>query len=81
MSEKQSRLEYQVIGMSCVYCAKLVKKSLDKHEGVKDVKVNPIMNAFYIDYDPNKVSEEEVEKAIKETGYKVVKLHGMKSNQ
>ena len=80
MSEKQSRITYQVLGMSCVSCAKIVRKSLEKHEGVKGIKVNAITNTFYIDYDPNKISEETLEKTIKESGYKTVKVHGMKTN-
>ena len=61
--------------MSCVSCSKLVRRSLEKHEGVKDIKVNAITNTFYIDYDPDKVSEEVLEKAIEGTGYRTVKVN------
>lgn len=78
MNEKSSRATYQVLGMSCVSCAKLIRKSLEKHEGVKDINVNAMTNTFYIDYDPNKIADETLEKAIKETGYKAIRLQGMK---
>ena len=80
MSEQQKRVVYQVLGMNCVSCAKLIRKSLEKNEGVKDIKVNAMTNTFYIDYNPNKIAEETLEKAIKETGYKTLKLHGMKTS-
>lgn len=75
MSEKTSRVTYQVLGMSCISCSKLVRKSLEKHEGIKDIKVNAITDTFYIDYDPSKISEEVLEKAVKDTGYKAIKIN------
>jgi Cu+-exporting ATPase len=80
MSEKQKRVTYQVLDMSCVSCARIVKKQLGKQSGVDDIKVNEILNIFYIDYEPDKISEEELEKIIKRTGYKAIKLRSMKDS-
>jgi len=81
MSERQSRVTYKVLGMSCVSCAKLVRKSLERNEGVKNVKVNAVTDTFYIDYEPDKISETELDKAITKTGYKAIRLHGLKKDQ
>jgi len=80
MSGKQKRVTYQVLDMSCVSCAKLVRKLLEKQSGVNDIKVNEILNIFYIDYEPDKISEEELEKMIKRIGYKAIKLRSMKNS-
>jgi len=77
MSGKESRVKLQIVGMSCVSCAAVIRKELQKHEGVKDIKVNPIINAIYVDYEPEKITEEKIEETIKKTGYKAVKLHTM----
>ena len=80
MSEKQKRVTYQVLDVTCITCVRQVKKLLEKKCGVNDIKVNEMLNIFYIDYEPDKVSEEELEKVIKRTGYKAVKLHSMKDS-
>lgn len=72
------RVTYQVLDVSCAQCVVDVKKFLEKHDGVQDIKMNQMLNIFYIDYEPEKVSEEEIEKTIKKIGYKTIKLHSIK---
>lgn len=78
MSGETRRLGLQIIGMSCASCAKIIRKELGKNSGIRDVKVNPILNAIYVDYQPDKISEEEIEETVKKSGYKAVRLTGMK---
>jgi len=65
MSGDARRLGLRIIGMSCVSCAKIIRKELGK-------------NAIYVDYQPSKISEEEIEEAVKKSGYEAVRLKGMK---
>lgn len=73
------RLGLQIIGMSCVSCAKIIRKELEKSSGVKGVKVNPILNAIYVDYEVDKVNEEEIEEAVRKSGYKAIRPRGTAS--
>ena len=78
MSGKQKRAAYQVLDMSCVSCARLVEGFLEKQAGILSVKVNEMLNIFYIDYEPDKISEEELERIIKKTGYKTVRVRSLR---
>ena len=78
MSGDARRLGLRIIGMSCASCAKIIRKELGKNGGIRDVKVNPILNAVYVDNQPEKISEEEIEEAVKKSGYEAVRLKGMK---
>ena len=75
------RVTYQVLDASCAQCTVAVKKFLEKHNGVNDIKMNQMHNIFYIDYEPEKISEGEIEKTIKKIGYKTVKLRSIKEMQ
>ncbi|MDG6913202.1 MAG: cation transporter [Nitrososphaerota archaeon] len=77
MNGETKRLDLQIIGMSCASCAKIIRKRLGKSSGVKDVRINPIMNAIYVDYEPDKISEEEIEESVRKSGYTAVRLKGM----
>lgn len=80
MEKKQRRVTYQVQDVSCARCAIDVRRSLERQDGVSDIKVNQMLNIFYIDYDPDKISEEDIEKTMKKTGYKTVKLRSLKDH-
>jgi len=80
MSEKLKRATFQLLDMDCTTCGSLVKKSLERQRGVKAINVNVMLSIFYIDYSPDEVSENELEKLLNRSGYKVLKLHSLKSN-
>lgn len=77
MSSETKRLGLQIIGMSCASCAKVIRKELGESKGVRAVTVNPVLNAVYVDYEADKISEAEIEKAVKKSGYNAVRLKGM----
>ena len=56
--------------MSCNHCVMTVQKYLSKLD-LNYQKVN--IGSVDIDYDENKVNENEIIKAIEESGYKVIK--------
>ncbi|MBC8434987.1 cation-translocating P-type ATPase, partial [archaeon] len=60
-------------GMHCAACSANVKKSLSKLKGVSDVNVNVVTGKAYLKIGKN-VSEENLKKAIKDAGFKVVEV-------
>ncbi|MDF1610863.1 MAG: cation transporter [Stygiobacter sp.] len=63
-------LVLQVSGMTCHHCVMAVKKELSKLQLESfDVEIG----SAKVKFDDSKVSENEIEKAIEEAGYKVVK--------
>lgn len=68
-----AKLTIAIQGMHCVACAKAIEKYLKNTDGVINVYVNFTWLKAYIEYDPQKISPEKLEKAIEATGYKVSK--------
>jgi Cu+-exporting ATPase len=61
-----------ISGMHCASCALNIEKFLKKADGVIEVSVNYASEKAYIEYDPVKLSRQDLEKAIEKTGYKVI---------
>ncbi|MBK7498651.1 MAG: heavy-metal-associated domain-containing protein [Ignavibacteriales bacterium] len=57
-------------GMSCQHCVMAVKKEIQKLE-IKNLEVK--IGEALIEYDENKVSEKNIQQAIEDAGFVVVK--------
>ena len=64
------KISVDVLGMTCAACSTRVEKALNKQEGVK-ASVNLLANKATIEFDENKVKEEDLIKIIEKTGYNV----------
>ena len=62
-----------VVGMHCASCVETIETALSKVEGVAKASVNFASEKAHVEYDPRKVSRKELEKAIREAGYGVLK--------
>jgi copper chaperone CopZ len=58
-----------VKGMTCFFCARPVKKALEKLPGVSGAKVSYKKGEAVVEYDPEKVTPEQMIEAINKTGY------------
>jgi len=63
-----------ISGMHCASCAVNIEKSLKKIDGVSEVNVNFASQRATIEFDPQKMSPPDLEKAINKIGYKAIKL-------
>ncbi len=63
------RKVYRVKGMSCVNCARTIEIALKRLGGVKEVRVSFELGRVEVEYDPGKVSEEEIAARIRDLGY------------
>lgn len=66
-------IKIKVEGIDCQECAAPIEKKLRNIRGIKDVKVNFIAERVTITYDEKETKPEEIEKAIRNLGYKVQK--------
>ncbi len=64
----------KVGGMSCSACQNHVEKYLNKQEGVK-ASVNLVLAQALIEYDETKLTVEDLERFIKESGYESLGLY------
>jgi len=55
--------------MDCANYPRVAEKALEGKEGIKSIGVNFLMDAAYVEFDPAKISEVSIKKAIKRAGY------------
>ncbi len=70
--EPQERTKLKITGMTCANCVNTIVKSVGSLEGVSDVDVNLGTETAMVDFDPQKVSITDMEKAVVDAGYGVV---------
>ncbi|MDP4172835.1 MAG: heavy-metal-associated domain-containing protein [Bacteroidota bacterium] len=64
---KTEKLEIE--GMSCQHCVMHVRKELSRLDvNIRDVQIG----SADIEYDENKVTREDLKKAVNEAGYRVI---------
>lgn len=68
-------INVKVNGLVCDFCARAVKKVFKKNEAIKDVEVNLDTKVITLDLNEGgEISDDEIGKAIKNAGYKLVSI-------
>jgi len=81
--QQKKRIVLDIGGMHCATCAQTIEKRLPKLMGVIYATINLAAEKAIIDYDPTVVTQQAIEDAITDVGYKVIhqevtlKLRGM----
>jgi len=70
---ENNKVTLKINGMTCASCASVIEYGLKKEKGINSASVNLASEKAYIDFDKEKISEKDIEKAIKNLGYSVVK--------
>ncbi len=65
---------YKIEGMTCAACSSAVERAFRKVEGAEQVNVNLATEKMNIQFDEEKVSEEDIFKTVERAGYKAVPL-------
>jgi Cu+-exporting ATPase len=69
---EKTKAELKISGMHCATCAINIEESLSQIRDVSNVQVNFGTDTAHVEFDPQKVSITELEKAVKDVGYDVV---------
>ncbi len=64
------KIKLRIEGMHCASCASNIEKSLKKIQGVKEASVSLMLKKGFVESEDS-VKDEELEKAVSRTGYKV----------
>ena len=59
----------KISGMTCANCSGSIEKDLIKAEGVKRAQVNFAVEKAYIEHDPDIITQDDLIKRVKDTGY------------
>ena len=62
---------YKLDGMHCTSCSLVIEGELEDL-GVDDVEANYVKQVVQVEWDPSKVSEDRIVKAIEKQGYRVI---------
>ncbi len=68
----QKNAELKISGMHCATCAINIEESLKKLNNVTKAEVNFGTDTAHVEFDPNKITLAELEKAVKNIGYNVI---------
>jgi copper ion binding protein len=63
---------YLVEGMSCSGCERTIEKIIGHIEGVKSSKADLTSSTVSVEYDPSKVTIDNIKSAVGKVGYKFV---------
>ena len=63
------RAVFAVRGIDCATCASIIKKKVEKMDGVKSVETAVMLNKVFIEYDKSKVDVSEIMKVIEKAGF------------
>ena len=69
---EKKKAEIKISGMHCATCAINIEESLSQIKDVSKVQVNFGTDTAHVEFDPQKVSITDLEKAVKDVGYDVV---------
>ncbi len=73
MSEQSKETQFEISGMTCSACAVRIEKGLKKVEGVENASVNLALEKAAVQFDPEKVKQEDIYQKVENLGYNVVK--------
>jgi P-type Cu+ transporter len=68
----ETDLHLQITGMHCASCAARIEKGIGELEGVESCQVNLATNSAVVSYDPKRVDDAGIVRAIDELGYQAV---------
>jgi copper chaperone CopZ len=63
------KVVFKIVDMDCVSCSISIDGDLEDSEGVKKARTSYAKSLTEVEFDPEKISEEEILKVIKQAGY------------
>lgn len=63
--------EVKVVGMHCPSCAIAVELSMKDLDGVEEAKADFEKDKVEVEFDPEKISDTDLAKAVEEAGFKM----------
>lgn len=67
-----TKKKYFITGMACASCSSRVERALTKLDGMKECSVNLLKNTALCTFDENKISDDDIKKAVVDAGYGII---------
>ena len=78
--ENYELAELDILGMSCVNCANSIKTYLTKVDGIYNVEVNFTSELAGVEYNPYKISKQQIISDIRKMGYGIYQFTDRNGN-
>jgi Cu+-exporting ATPase len=72
-SDGVEKLHIPIVGMDCAACVSAIEREVRKLPGIKRAAVNYSTESLYTEYEPSRVSCEQIANAVKTAGYRAGK--------
>lgn len=72
--DQNENKELSVYGMTCEHCVRRVKKALESLPEISNVEVSLLESKASFVYNPEKVNDQQIRKAIEDVGYSLVPI-------
>ena len=69
---ERQQIDIGIRGMTCSMCTRSIETALSAMNGVFSVKVSLALNSAHVEFNPSKITYDELETAIEDIGYEVV---------
>ena len=66
-----TRVQYDIGGMSCSFCAESIRKAYERTKGVEDASVSLAHEEVRVEYDDEQRSETEIKDTLRDLGYTI----------
>lgn len=70
-----ARAIFSLFNLGCSACSAVIEKKLKKLGGIRDVSVNYITDTILVDYDPSRLTSQDIRALIKKLGYDTIEKH------
>jgi len=60
---------FSLYNLGCSSCSSVIKRKLKKVQGIKDIDVNFVTDTVVVDYDPTRVTVEEIRAFMEKLGF------------
>ncbi len=77
--QKQHTVEFEITGMTCDHCATTIEKRFDGKKGIISKSVNYTEGKGAFTYDPNKITQDEIEAIINKGNFSIKGVIGQKN--
>ena len=66
---------FSLFTLGCSGCSGIIERKLKKLDGIRDVAVNYVADIVRVDYDPRKLTTEDIRGFLKKLGYDTTETH------
>jgi copper chaperone len=73
---KTEKALFKIVGMYCTSCKPIVEKQVRNEQAVKKIDIDCMTNSVIVEFDPSRITKQEIKDRLEKSGYKFVRIAG-----